>query len=744
MTTPSSTLSRYRPVVLAFTGVLAAYCTYLVVSNITADSKPPLQRSNAIRRPRRNTAQVPVPGELVEPQQDGLDDDVAETLADDDVPEEGREPGQGYAHTHPSLSLDMLSLNSHASSIKGLLYHIAEEQAKRQAYIHRGTRCDSCGEIPIKGIRWKCINCPDYDLCSTCEQNQSAPHPKTHLFTKIRIPIPTLAQPHQVHSLWYPGDPRRRWPSLDPAIRERLKETYELEDVQVEAWYDQFTCIANVPFENDPCKLNAAIDRRAFNKAMSPDTRPPVSSNFLYERMFNFYDTNGDELIGLNEFVDGLVYLIKPKNRPLARALKGFDVDGDGIVGRQDFLRMLSAKWGVHKFMIQEMLAADEMEVRRNMANDIVASSQPISAAFGAEDVPFGQTRIPDHKALDAFGDVQISGEGVHRNVVLPDETLAYNPGYEVPEMEEDYGNEVLYKVVQEGFNEMLDPLFKTKEEMAILVQETREERRRLRTEIDDFVKQKQAFQEELRAGSELDPLLATAHESYSARNTRAASPSPSPREEPAPAPQRPSQQEMAQEIDLHIRGGVGLIPTDHDTLDSLEAEIHAQPLDQLLAESGYFIASEDEEEEGDDEAGELAAHLPTLRGGYDPPTPDPGSPSPEIADPTLPQNRPVVTPNLSPMHLSPSSPPTPDPPTQSPAGLSPLDTSLDGPPGPPSIARLEYLASLDEEERLIQERGGPGRMSFAEVEEVVRAGRERGSLELVGVVESWLEWASF
>ena len=74
-----------------------------------------------------------------------------------------------------------------------LLFNIAEDQARKEGYIHRGITCNSCQASPICGIRYKCANCVDYDICERCEVRDD--HNKTHLFIKIRIPMPPLTNP---------------------------------------------------------------------------------------------------------------------------------------------------------------------------------------------------------------------------------------------------------------------------------------------------------------------------------------------------------------------------------------------------------------------------------------------------------------------------------------------------------------------------------------------------------------------
>lgn len=50
--------------------------------------------------------------------------------------------------------------------------------------------CDICRNTVV-GTRWKCANCPDFDLCETCEAKHCVEplHDKDHLFLKVTRPI---------------------------------------------------------------------------------------------------------------------------------------------------------------------------------------------------------------------------------------------------------------------------------------------------------------------------------------------------------------------------------------------------------------------------------------------------------------------------------------------------------------------------------------------------------------------------
>ena len=48
--------------------------------------------------------------------------------------------------------------------------------------IHHGVSCDGCGVAPIRGLRFKCGSCSDYDLCRTCYRHRSNIHDTEHSF----------------------------------------------------------------------------------------------------------------------------------------------------------------------------------------------------------------------------------------------------------------------------------------------------------------------------------------------------------------------------------------------------------------------------------------------------------------------------------------------------------------------------------------------------------------------------------
>ncbi|KAJ5175002.1 uncharacterized protein N7482_000879 [Penicillium canariense] len=301
-------------------------------------------------------------------------------------------------------------------NLLNLLYHIAEDQARRDGYIHRGVTCNSCNAMPIQGIRYRCANCIDYDLCETCEAIQV--HIKTHLFYKVRIPAPFLGNPRQSQPVWYPGKPAMLPRSLPRPLAKRLMRETSFENTELDALWDQFRCLANYEWADDPNKLYMAIDRKTFDRCFVPNTsiRPPPPS-LIYDRMFAFYDTNGDNLIGFEEFLKGLASLNNKSNdERLRRVFRGYDIDGDGFVERKDFLRVFRAYYSLSRELNRDMVAGMEDDFLEGGARDVVLGSQPISSAFPGN-IPSGEvSRVGEGKRINPEGDMEIvDNEGILR-----------------------------------------------------------------------------------------------------------------------------------------------------------------------------------------------------------------------------------------------------------------------------------------------------------------------------------------
>eukprot|EP01125_Pyxidicula_operculata_P009288 TRINITY_DN3062_c0_g1_i3.p1 TRINITY_DN3062_c0_g1~~TRINITY_DN3062_c0_g1_i3.p1 ORF type:complete len:413 (-),score=83.89 TRINITY_DN3062_c0_g1_i3:113-1351(-) len=68
-----------------------------------------------------------------------------------------------------------------------------EKKCEREKY--HSAICDIC-EFPIVGIRYKCLNCKDYDICQFCEEIylELRAHSIQHVFLKIKNPLPEVEE----------------------------------------------------------------------------------------------------------------------------------------------------------------------------------------------------------------------------------------------------------------------------------------------------------------------------------------------------------------------------------------------------------------------------------------------------------------------------------------------------------------------------------------------------------------------
>jgi Ca2+-binding EF-hand superfamily protein len=486
------------------------------------------------------------------------------------------------------------AIDPEGQTLQRTLYHIAEDRARLEGVIHRGITCNGCDEKPIRGTRWHCANCPDFDLCSNCEATNS--HYKNHIFYKIRVPAPYLSL--QKQEPLYPGKPHMMSPSIDPALKRRLVAETKMEAEEIEALWDQFTCLAGAEWASDTTGVGWAIDRRDFNHAFIPRYNDFVAApNLVYDRIFAYYDTDKNGLIGFEEWVKGLDGMHDSDVDVKARIVfNGYDIDGDGYISRKDVLRIFRAYYAIEKEATRNYISELSDEVTVRTALDTIRSSQPLGSAFPPRSMAASNTsnsRLRQKRDEDAVttppllehnSDVADRAEiigttGIHHvaptyapqtpeeqqaSIVTrrwarrqyyideeeglarpegfegsdPDEPGAINEanetaeaagtnghwarnrssrsssrvrfqddvemetrsnasssrpvgerwgGYEIPEPEQDLGKEVLYQVTQQGFNELLNPLFLEKEDMAMDAHEMRSERRANAAAIDNL-----------------------------------------------------------------------------------------------------------------------------------------------------------------------------------------------------------------------------------------------------------------
>ncbi|KAH6650981.1 hypothetical protein F5144DRAFT_478480 [Chaetomium tenue] len=390
----ASTLTRQRISVailsLAVTATLGYFC-YRVYDPPLPEPSPDrrLHRRNAIRHRRRSLPDV-VHGHSREPSEasttsveSNADENVdvntvrplndAETVPDDHVMDDN-----WYDDGNNQFAQQQRA----GQNIVSLLFRVSEDNARRNAYVHRGCLCNGCGTTPIRGIRYRCANCTDFDLCETCESQGL--HTKTHIFYKIRVPVPRLGS-RPLQPVWYPGDPENCLRLLPKHLMAKLSKETGFERPELEALWEQWTFMASSEWREDPDELGLAMDRKTFERYLVPSGGyRHIAPNLLHDRLFAFYDDNDDDLIGFSEFLRGTAYR-KRKDR-LRRVFKGYDIDGDGYINRRDCLRLFRAYYVVFKHMHRDILdGLDDQIMSSTEVEQLVTSRQPLSSLFGRE-----------------------------------------------------------------------------------------------------------------------------------------------------------------------------------------------------------------------------------------------------------------------------------------------------------------------------------------------------------------------
>ncbi|KAL5600945.1 hypothetical protein BROUX41_005779 [Berkeleyomyces rouxiae] len=277
--------------------------------------------------------------------------------------------------------IDSLSRAGH--NIVGLLFRVSEDNARRNAYVHRGCQCNACSTVPIRGIRYRCINCADFDLCEACESQGL--HNKNHVFLKIKVPVPPAGL-RTIQPVLYTGDPDNCVKTLPKAIINRLCRETGFERANLEAHWERWTFMANTEWREDPDDLCLAMDRKTFDRCIvHTGTSRHLPPNLVHDRIFAFFDQNGDGLISFREYLHGLAY--RSKKERLRKVFDGYDIDGDGYVDRKDFLRMFRAYFTIFKQIHKDILDGLDAQVMSLLdTQQLINGRTPLSSFFGRDD----------------------------------------------------------------------------------------------------------------------------------------------------------------------------------------------------------------------------------------------------------------------------------------------------------------------------------------------------------------------
>jgi len=110
------------------------------------------------------------------------------------MPIPGPSPGPGSNELRSSItSAFARAINLHnARSSRGQRRHQGPIGGSAPGR-HLGVICDGCHERDFVGIRYRCLTCHDYDLCSACHSQRLELHSPEHVFETIhtpRLPLP--------------------------------------------------------------------------------------------------------------------------------------------------------------------------------------------------------------------------------------------------------------------------------------------------------------------------------------------------------------------------------------------------------------------------------------------------------------------------------------------------------------------------------------------------------------------------
>jgi len=182
---------------------------------------------------------------------------------------------------------------------------ISNDKKNSDDIVHKGIMCNCCGVENIKGIRYKCLQCSNFNLCGICESKGE--HDFNHILIKIRKPIDESSLLSKKNNEIKYKNGEYNYSINTSVIKfnetkfDNLSQRITLKNIGNESWENGyiFKClpesqIKGKDFELSKLNKDGTADIDLIFQDFHKDLIPKVNEYFVYYQMFN----NNSEAIG--------------------------------------------------------------------------------------------------------------------------------------------------------------------------------------------------------------------------------------------------------------------------------------------------------------------------------------------------------------------------------------------------------------------------------------------------------------
>ena len=176
------------------------------------------------------------------------------------------------------------------------------DKKKCEDFVHMGINCNLCGMKNIKGIRYKCLQCPDYNLCEKCEGKGE------HIYNHILIKMYKEAEESELlfrmnKNLQYKNSESNykvdltefKFNSKDCST---LLQQVALSNIGEDTWKPGavFKCLPGSEIKGKDFNINCRVAKGTtinieLNFENSPENlNPSINEYYVYYQMFNSDD----------------------------------------------------------------------------------------------------------------------------------------------------------------------------------------------------------------------------------------------------------------------------------------------------------------------------------------------------------------------------------------------------------------------------------------------------------------------